>query len=78
MGVMPAEISFESVRAATREGSEDARLVFLNRTLVGLLVPAETGWFLRFSLDPSEREGLIFATLAAAEAWVHEHIGLIV
>lgn len=69
---MPTDVSFETVRAATRNGSEDARLVYLDRTLMALLVPAETGWFLQFSLGGSEQEGLIFATLAAAEAWIRE------
>jgi hypothetical protein len=69
---MPAEIRFESVRAATREGQEDAWLVFLDRVLMALLVPAETGWFLQFSLGRCEREGLNFATLAAAEVWIRD------
>lgn len=73
---MPAEISFQSVRAATRDGSEDARLVFLDGALTALLVPAETGWFLQFSLGPREQEGLIFTTLAMAETWIRERPGM--
>ncbi|TXN38581.1 hypothetical protein [Methylobacterium sp. WL7] len=69
---MPTEVSFEIVRAATRDGSEEARLVFLDHTLMAMLVPAETGWFLQFSLGGSEQEGLIFPTLSAAEAWIRE------
>lgn len=42
---------------------------------MALLVPAETGWFLQFSLGRSERERLIFTTLAAAEAWIREEAG---
>ena len=73
---MPTEISFESVRVATRDGTEEARLVFLDHTLMAMLVPAETGWFLQFSLGGSEQEGLIFSTLAAVEAWVRERAGI--
>ena len=62
---MPFEVSFESVRAATRDGSEEARLVFLDHTLMAMLVPAETGWYLQFSLVGSEQEGVIFASLAS-------------
>lgn len=69
---MPTEVSFESVRAATQDGTEEARLVYLDHALMALLVPAETGWFLQFSLGRREQEGLIFATLAAAEAWIRE------
>lgn len=69
---MPTEVSFESVRAATQDGTEEAHLVYLDHALTALLVPAETGWFLQFSLGRDEKEGLIFATLAAAEAWVRE------
>lgn len=73
---MASEVSFESVRAATQDGSEDARLVFLDHTLMALLVPAENGWFLQFSLGGSEQEGLIFSTLTAAEAWIRERTGV--
>ena len=69
---MPTEVSFESVRAASQDGSEEARLVFLDHTLMAMLVPAEAGWFLQFSLGGSEQQGLIFATLDAAEAWIRE------
>ena len=72
---MPAEISFQSVRAATRDGTEDARLVFRDGALMALLVPAETGWFLQFSLGPREQEGVIFTSLASAEAWIRERTG---
>ncbi|TXM71213.1 hypothetical protein FV226_15850 [Methylobacterium sp. WL12] len=67
---MLAEIHFEYVRSATSNGSEDAYLVYLDKVLTALLVPAETGWFLQFGLGSCEREGLIFTTLAAAENWV--------
>lgn len=69
---MPSRVSFESVRAATANGTEDARLVYLDQALTALLVPADTGWFLQFSLGRGEREGLIFETLAAAECWIQD------
>ena len=73
---MPTKVSFESVRAATRSGSEEARLVYLDCKLMALLLPAETGWFLQFSLGGSEQEGLIFSTLAAAEAWIRDQASI--
>ena len=69
---MPVQVRFEAVRAATSEAAEDAHLVFANRQLVALLVPAEAGWYLQLGLGPCEREGLIFETLGAVERWVHE------
>lgn len=69
IAAMRGEVSFESVRTALGDGAEDAWLVYLDHTLMALLVPADTGWFLRFSLGRSEQEGLIFPTLAAAEIW---------
>jgi hypothetical protein len=74
IAAMLGEVSFENVRAASQDGAEDAWLVYLDRTLMALLVPAETGWFLQFSLGRSEQEGLIFPTLAAAEIWARSGV----
>ena len=71
---MPVQVRFEAIRAATAEAAEDAHLVFANRELVALLVPAEAGWYLQLGLGPCEREGLIFETLDAADTWVHERV----
>ena len=67
---MCISITFEPIRAATLDSAEDARLVWVDQSLVALLVPAEEGWFIQFGLGPCEREDLIFSTLAAAEVWV--------
>ena len=67
---MLTDVSFEPIQAATREAAEDGYLVYANRQLVALLVPAETGWFLQLGLGPCEREGLIFNQLREAEIWV--------
>ncbi|WP_210248443.1 hypothetical protein [Methylobacterium sp. WL103] len=77
-GIMPAEISFQSVRAVTQEGTEDSHLVFLDGALMALLVPAETGWFLQFSLGFREQEGVIFTTLAMAENWIRDRTSSVV
>jgi hypothetical protein len=70
VSLMPIEVSFEPVRAATREAAEDGYLVYANRQLVALLVPADTGWFLQLGLGLCEQEGLIFSHLREAENWV--------
>ena len=67
---MPVEVSFEPIRAATRQAAEDGYLVYANRQLVALLVPADTGWFLQLGLGLCEQEGLIFSRLREAEDWV--------
>lgn len=74
IAAMPDEVTFENVRAASQDGAEDAWLVYSGRTLMALLVPAETGWFLQFSLGRSDQEGLIFPTLAAAEIWARARV----
>ena len=71
---VPVDVIFEAIRAATTDASEEARLVFANCRLVALLVPAEPGWFLQLGLGPCEREGLVFETLEAAEAWIRSSI----
>jgi hypothetical protein len=63
-------IAFEPVRTATHDASEMAHLVRFNESIVALLLPAETGWFLQMGFGPCEQEGLIFQTLSAAEFWV--------
>ncbi|MCJ2020537.1 hypothetical protein MKK84_24440 [Methylobacterium sp. E-065] len=75
---MPDEVTFENVRAASQDGAEDAWLVYSDRTLMALLVPAETGWFLQFSLGRSDQEGLIFPTLAAAEIWARARVDVVI
>ena len=74
IAAMPGEVSFENVRAALRDGAEDAWLVYLDHTLMALLVPADTGWYLQCSLGRSEQEGLIFPNLAAAEIWARARV----
>jgi hypothetical protein len=67
---MSIDVSFEPVRAATREAAEDGYLVYADRQLVALLVPADTGWFLQLGLGLCAREGMIFGRLRDAETWV--------
>jgi hypothetical protein len=67
--IQDVDVSFEPVRAATREAAEDGHLVYAQQ-LVALLVPADTGWFLQLGLGPCEQEGLIFSHLLEAETWV--------
>lgn len=71
---MRVHVSFEPIRAATRQAAEDAHLVFANQQLVAFLVPSDEGWYLQLGLGPCEREGLIFETLDAAEIWVRERL----
>ena len=71
---MGVQVSFEAIRVATAKAAEDAHLVFANRQLIALLVPAEVGWYLQVGLGPCDCEGLIFETLDAAETWVHARI----
>ncbi len=78
IAAMPDEVTFENVKAASQDGAEDAWLVYFDRTLMALLVPAETGWFLQFSLGRSEQEGLIFPTLAAAEIWARARVDAVI
>ena len=67
---MPVNISFEPVRAATREAAEDGYLVYADQQLVALLVPADTGWFLQLGLGLCAKEGMIFSQFREVEAWV--------
>lgn len=68
----PVEVSFTQVCAATRRASEDARLVFADRSLAAVLLPAERGWFLEAGFGPCDHEAMVFDTLSSAADWVRE------
>lgn len=70
---MPA-VTFQPIKAATRDAGEPGHLVWVRDRLVALLVEDEDGWFLEHAFGPFEREGLHFDTIAAAEAWVRGNI----
>ena len=67
---MRIDVTFEPIRAATLVAPEDGYLVYADQQLVALLLPAESGWFLRLGLGHCEQEGLIFRRFTEVEAWV--------
>jgi membrane protein implicated in regulation of membrane protease activity len=71
---MSFQIKFEPVTVVTDHGSEHAQLVWADRHLVAVLVPAEAGWFLQIGFGPCTGEGVLFATTEAAAAWVHHRM----
>jgi len=68
---------FIPIQLATLRGTEEAHLVMVDAALAAVLVRIlpepderpEEGWFLHVGFGPCNREGLIFATLEAAEVW---------
>ncbi|ACA19731.1 hypothetical protein M446_5415 [Methylobacterium sp. 4-46] len=67
---MPSTIIFEAIKSASCGTTEDSQLVWADRALVALLVPAGMRWYLQMGLGPCDREGLLFDTLEAARDWV--------
>jgi hypothetical protein len=75
-------IAFEPTRFGTLANGENGWLGFANRHLVSILVPVDDhavdpeqiGWFLLIGFGPCAREGLLFPTLNAAEAWIRGQI----
>lgn len=67
---MTLQVRFQPVTAATQQACEPAQLIWVDQHLAALLVPAEVGWFLQVGFGRCEGEGLLFATLEAAEDWV--------
>ena len=68
----PVEVSFTEVCAATRQASEDGRLVFADRRLAAVLMPTERGWFMQAGFGPCDHEAMFFDNLHAAAEWVRE------
>lgn len=68
----PVEVSFTEVCAATRQASEEARLVFADQCLAAVLLPTERGWFMQAGFGPCEHEAMFFDTLSSAADWVRE------
>ncbi|MGH1574910.1 hypothetical protein ACRAWG_35065 [Methylobacterium sp. P31] len=68
----PVEVSFTQVCAATRQASEDGRLVFADQCLAAVLLPAEQGWFVQAGFGPCDHEAMFFDTLASVADWVRE------
>ena len=66
----PVEVSFTKVCAATRQASEDARLVFADQCLAAVLLPTERGWFMQAGFGPCDHEVMFFDTLSSAADWV--------
>jgi hypothetical protein len=66
------EVSFTEVCAATRQASENAHLVFADRCLAAVLLPAEEGWFMQAGFGPCEQEAMFFDTLSSAADWVRD------
>lgn len=66
----PVEVSFTAVYAAARQTSEDAHLVYADRCLAAVLLPAEQGWFMQAGFGPCDHEAMFFDTLSAAADWV--------
>lgn len=79
---MTTGLEFTPVFLATRSSREPARLLSDGERILALLVPvgpeegeAETeGWYLEVGFGPCEAEGLLFASLDAAETWAHERL----
>jgi len=79
---MTPTVTFRPVSLATRKGEESARLVFADERLVAILVPIgaegnETkaeGWYLELGFGKCEADGLLFASLSAAETWVQTRL----
>lgn len=75
-------IGFEKIRLATEDGGEEAWIALANGHLVAILVyladealpPEGRGWFLETGFGPCHKEGLLFATLETAEAWIRQQI----
>jgi hypothetical protein len=71
---MSFQVKFEPVNVVTEHGSEQAQLVWADRHLVAILVPAEAGWFLQIGFGRCAGEGVLFPTTEAATAWVHHRM----
>jgi hypothetical protein len=79
---MTSAVKFTSVSLATRKGEEPAKLVFADERLVAIIVPispenneSETeGWYLQVGFGRCEADGVLFASLPAAEAWVRARL----
>ena len=71
---MSVQVKFEPVTVVTEHGSEQAQLVWADKHLVAVLVPAEAGWFLQIGFGPCAGEGVLFATTEMATAWVHHRM----
>ncbi len=68
----PVAVSFTEVCAVTRQGSEDAHLVFVDQCLAAVLLPAEQGWYMQTGFGPCDHEAMFFDTLSSAADWVQE------
>lgn len=79
---VPLTIRFQPVRLGGRYDGEEACLGLANDHLVTVLVPVSgeevpserQGWFLEVGFGPCYGEGLLFATLEAAETWMRSQI----
>lgn len=77
---MSFDVSFNPVTLATKNGVEEGQLVLVNQGITAILAPAdanaqgEMSWYLHSGFGPCEAEGVIFADLGAAEAWVRARL----
>ena len=75
---MTLVIRFEPIRVGSNCNGEEAYLGLANEQLVTVLVrlpneddpSVQDSWYLETGFGPCDREGLIFSTLSAAEAWI--------
>src|SRR5829696_9123250 len=79
---MPLDVRFEPILLAGQYESETAQLALANEHLVAVLVRVDSddlprerhGWCLEIGFGPCRAEGVLFPTLAEAEAWIRGRI----
>jgi hypothetical protein len=70
---VPMQVRFQKIAVASHDDVfEDPTLIWADERLLALLVPAKEGWFLHVRFGQSQREGLLFPTLDAADTWVRD------
>lgn len=78
---MPLEIQFQPIDIGDPAAGEEAVLGLANGRLVAVLVRIalkgsedHAGFYLEVGFGPCGREGLLFASLQAAESWIRSQV----